>query len=206
MIERVDRHVVQEHMRHLLAKATEVRPQKEIGVETGHLSDHALSQGFLRRDCAGQVTPILDDRERFSHPLGHLAQFFSVGHREGHRLFHQHIAARLEGRLTRRDMGFGHGAIENEVCSGRLHRCLEGCAHERLVQLEFGGAGCGRLLKQIDQANHFDALRIVVSQGRQPWAAHAAASDQNCFMFYVHLFFGWGYQGAKRELLTTRHL
>ena len=92
-VEAVDRHVEQQNVIHLLAKAAEMRREEEIGVNAGDRADHAGAQRPRDAADARQIAAVLNDGVDAAGGLGARDEIACVGERLGHRLFAQHVTA-----------------------------------------------------------------------------------------------------------------
>ena len=60
-VERVDRHVEEQHMAHLLAEAAEMRRDEEVGMDAGRRADRAGIEEAPDAPDIGDVAAVLDD-------------------------------------------------------------------------------------------------------------------------------------------------
>ena len=86
-VEAVDRHVEQQDVIHLLAKAAEVRREKEVGVNAGDRADCAGTQRPRNAADAWNIAAVLDDGVDAARSPGARDEIARVGERFGHRLF-----------------------------------------------------------------------------------------------------------------------
>ena len=136
-VERMDRHVQEQDMVHLLAKSAEMRGEEEIGVNAGDVADRAALQRARDAAHAGYIAAVLHHGVNPSRDLRARDQIARFVERFRHRLFAQHMAARREARrddlMTRRR----HDDVEQQVGMGLVDQLVNVARDADVLQAEF---------------------------------------------------------------------
>ena len=180
----MDRHVQQQHVRHVVTEAAEMCADVEVTVYGGHPADGAGGQEAAQAANIGVEAAVLHHGVDLAGRLSNFDRLPSVRHGIGQWLLAQDVAAvaqRLQGDAQVR---LRYSAVEDDVgARGRQHS-LEVVGHDRVVPAVLLGSGPRGLLADVHEADH--AYVSYAPDRVQPRPADAPASSQDCADFLCH--------------------
>lgn len=172
-VERMDGHVHEQHMVHLLAEAAKVRGLEELGGDDTNVTQPCGDRLELGQGV--EVATGLADHQQLAADFGAGGQGQRLGNSWCSRLFAQHRQAGKHGLNIDGMVRHGHRHIDDGVstsCGGNLadagphHHAREPLVRERLI---------GGVHVQVNQADQF---HVGVGGNRvQPGLPHAAGTD-----------------------------
>jgi hypothetical protein len=153
-----------------------VRPNEEIGVQSGQRADDPAPHEALQAAGAGEVAAILNDGVYFSGRARSDDELFGVRQSVGERLFAEHMAAVPERRQCDRPARFWYDDVKNDIWPEAFDKGRSVRIDNR-VKIEFAGARQRPLAIEI---RHPDDLEAVDFRGgAEPSRAHCATTDDD---------------------------
>ncbi len=178
-VEAVDRHVEQQHVIHLLAKAAEMRREEEVGVHAGDVADRAGAEKAGDAPDAGEIAAVLHDRVQLAGGSRAGDEIARLVHRLRHRLFAEDMAAGARGP-PRTTAWRAAGTTTSNSRSGWVSASsaleIVLAISDRVGSPNSAARALGAGGIEIGEADDFEIVDL--GRGLQPSPAHIAAADQ----------------------------
>src|SRR6516225_2279608 len=123
-IERMNGHVSQQHVRHLLAKAAKMRGNKKVDMHRREVADDSVGDHLTENPSTPIESAVLHDHVNPTQFGGKGHKLASLSQRQSKWLFFQNVKADAHGLARDLEVGRRDGTVEKDICGHLAERSI----------------------------------------------------------------------------------